>query len=165
MTKTWTKLPTETEHRNKLCFPAMAIVLALFAQAQSYPAAVPVTTQLNSTVVMDAGAETVQLKGDITVQASFVRGQDGAGTVSYSCSIAGMGTGLDTEANYFLSGSGSGLAPVSVGLPADIGLNCPLSIVKEEKVQRFRISLQGTLDAEGNLATIVTREIAANPEL
>lgn len=161
MTNEWSIFRGLALQKKKLTVPATAIVLALFALAQADKAATPTTAPLISSVAMESAGESVQLKGLISVQATFAKAPDGTATISYFCGIAGTGTGQISGTRYSLSGSGSGDTPVSVSLPADIGLTCAMSLVAEDKVQQYMIRLQGSLDAAGSLTSIVIRDIAA----
>lgn len=137
------------------------LALTAISFAQDSKGAPPITAPLNSSVAVRAAGESVQLNGSVSVQATVATAADGTVTASYSCRIAGTGTGQTSGAKYLLSGASSGNTPVNASLPADIGLTCPMSVVAGNAAQQFGITLQGSLDAAGKLTAILIRDIAA----
>jgi hypothetical protein len=149
---------------NRLCILTAKIGFSLFALvaiavAQDNNAATPVRAPLNRSVVVSSAGESVQLNGMVSVQSTLATADDGTVAASYSCSVVGTGTGQASGANYSVSGTSSGKSPVNAPLPADIGLACAMSVAAGNAVQQFGITLQGSLDATGNLTSIVIRDI------
>lgn len=149
---------------NRYGIRIVAVAMVLLTVVQSENAAVALETRLKTSVLVATAGESVELDGDVRIEATYAGAPDKTGTVEYSCRIAGTGSGSGTKASYVVTGSGSGRVPVGVAPPVDIGMECPLTVAYEDKVQQYVVNLQGTLDTEGNLSGLVVREVGSRPE-